>query len=214
MKLPLHLLNFIIALLLVSNVYARPWRVDQIPNGSKYQCLNCHFNIEGGGARNPFGQTVEDNLSNGNVRWDLIFNIDSDGDGFTNGEELQDPDGKWAIGLPDPGDMNLVTKQWDPNSKPTTSDIKNSIVRINSEIYPNPVNNILNLKFNSNYSDISEFQIFDFLGNEVYTKLINTKIGENIISLNVNNIIHYDGIYFIDFKNKYFEIKKKYIFKK
>lgn len=214
MKFSLPLLIIVIALLFVSNLYTRPWRVAQIPNGSKYQCLNCHFNIEGGGPRNPFGQTVEDNLSNGNVRWDLIFNIDSDGDGFTNGQELQDPNGQWAIGFPDPGDVNLVTKQWDPKSKPATSEIENSKSQISSEIYPNPVSNTINLRFISNYFEKSELSVFDINGNKIYYEIMNTKIGENNIQLNLRNITSQEGVYFILFRNKYFEIKKKITFKK
>ena len=32
----------------------------------------------------------------------------SDGDGFTNGQELQDPDGTWSTGNPNPGDVSKV----------------------------------------------------------------------------------------------------------
>ena len=33
-----------------------------------------------------------------------LANMDADGDGFTNGEELGDPDGTWLEGDPSPGD--------------------------------------------------------------------------------------------------------------
>ena len=58
----------------------------------------------GGDARNPFGLTVEaDFLDAGNVVWGgELAAIDSDDDGFTNGEELGDPDGTWVVGDPDP----------------------------------------------------------------------------------------------------------------
>ena len=58
------------------------------------------------GSANPFGLTVEGdfltaiNLS-GNVIWGPeLAAIDSDGDGFTNGEELGDPEGTWQPGDP------------------------------------------------------------------------------------------------------------------
>ena len=44
----------------------------------------------GGDARNPFGLTVEADF------------LDAGDDGFTNGEELGDPDGTWVVGDPDP----------------------------------------------------------------------------------------------------------------
>jgi hypothetical protein len=51
-----------------------------------------------------------------NKTWTLtLANQDSDGDGFTNGEELQDPSGAWAIGKPDPGDVSFVSNPSDSN---------------------------------------------------------------------------------------------------
>ena len=79
---------------------ARRFRLDQIPN-SVNDCGTCHFDPRGGGARNDFGQDVEANLTEpgfrGDVQWAEIFDLDSDGDGCTNGEELADPDGTWRI---------------------------------------------------------------------------------------------------------------------
>jgi len=93
---------------------ARPHRVAQIPNGNVNDCANCHVNAAGGGARNAFGSAVEAGLDSngpsGNVQWNAtLAGADSDGDGATNGLELQDPTGVWSSGQAAPGDRDLVT---------------------------------------------------------------------------------------------------------
>lgn len=107
-----------------SGAEARPTRPAQIPNGNANNCANCHINPAGGGARNIFGQMVEASFLtaagfSGNVKWgpDLAA-LDADGDGFTNGEELGDPEGLWKAGDPVPGDPAAVTLPGDPNSHP------------------------------------------------------------------------------------------------
>lgn len=105
---------------------ARPWRPGQIPNGLNIEanegdsCLTCHNNF-GGGPRNAFGLDVEALVAAGSQEpfWSTeLAQMDSDEDGFTNGEELQDPDGSWSAGDPDPGDVALVTHPGDANSFP------------------------------------------------------------------------------------------------
>jgi hypothetical protein len=93
---------------------ARDWRVNQIPNATKFSCNTCHTS-GGGTPRNDFGKLVEKSFlidANGqlNANWGpLLASLDADNDGVTNGEELQDPYGQWKEGDPSPGDPNLVT---------------------------------------------------------------------------------------------------------
>jgi hypothetical protein len=80
----------------IQDVDARASRVNQLPNGSVFGCGNCHTNSSGGGPRNAFGNAVPLSGSGGgaSVQWSATFAaLDSDGDGFTNGTELGDPDG-------------------------------------------------------------------------------------------------------------------------
>ena len=57
----------------------------------------------------------------GDVVWGPeLAALDADGDGFTNGEELQDPEGAWRLGDPKPGNPDAVTHPGDPDSHPPT----------------------------------------------------------------------------------------------
>ena len=90
------------ALLVPTVVDARSFRAAQVPGGS---CDTCH--IVPGGPRNLLGQQIEALLpepkASQSVDWPLVYGLDADGDGYTNGQEMGDPDGDWMIGLPDPG---------------------------------------------------------------------------------------------------------------
>lgn len=74
---------------------ARDFRPDMLPNGNVFSCTTCHTTAFGG-PRNAFGREVERRVRPGSrdAFWtpDLAA-LDSDGDGFTNGEELGDPEG-------------------------------------------------------------------------------------------------------------------------
>jgi glucose/arabinose dehydrogenase/plastocyanin len=107
---------------------ARPWRPGQLPNGGVFSCANCHIDPGGGGPRNPFGQAVEAELISryGNAFgepggfWGPTLALqDSDGDAFTNGEELSDPAGIWTPGTPNPA--GPVTNPGNPNSHPANA---------------------------------------------------------------------------------------------
>ncbi len=111
---PLILLSILI-LLAPEVADAREIYPARIPNGTVNNCSNCHVNPRGAGDRNDFGTAFED----GGLVWtaDLAL-ADSDGDGFTNGAELLDPDGEWSPGDEDPGEPADVTKPGDPDSHP------------------------------------------------------------------------------------------------
>lgn len=83
-------------------VQARDFRVNQIPNGQVFRCATCHVSAGGGGARNPFGQAVQA-ITGTSSRpfWSAtLAAADSDGDGFSNGQELGDVEGT-AVRCPD-----------------------------------------------------------------------------------------------------------------
>lgn len=102
------LLIVLVSFGLSSAAEARTQRVQQIPNGSAFSCTACHVNASpsgpANGQRNDFGAQVEANLTGAGsvsaqeVDWLAIYELDADGDGFTNGEELGDPNGEWQQG--------------------------------------------------------------------------------------------------------------------
>ena len=107
---------------------ARNFRVSQLPNGNIKGCANCHVNPGGGGTRNAFGREVQNNFLTasgfaGQVVWNArLAQLDSDGDGVSNGTELGDPDGDGNVDatLPvtNPGDPNDFAQTVQP--PPTT----------------------------------------------------------------------------------------------
>ena len=96
-------------------VDARPFRVSQVPNGNRFNCVVCHLSPQGG-ALNGFGYDVSQTLVEGDADWSAVCELDSDLDEYTNGEELGDPDCMWSIGSPNP--QGSVTAPGDATSFP------------------------------------------------------------------------------------------------
>lgn len=96
---------------------ARAFRVNDIPNGTKNTCLNCHVDLNAS-AQSDFGADAQLALvgaglpSTKHVDWAKLCPFDSDRDGWTNGEELGDPDCKWQS-----GDMNPPATVFLPGEK-------------------------------------------------------------------------------------------------
>lgn len=116
----------VIALSFQMQTCSNPWTrggalVAAIPNGNVDSCNACHYGgyYDDPPTNPPFRV---DFWQNGNS-WDAVLAvIDSDGDGYTNGEELQDPLGNWSQGDPNPGDPALVSNPANPNSTPPLID--------------------------------------------------------------------------------------------
>lgn len=77
-----------------------------IPNGLAVGCVACHLANNDPGL-NLFGQAVSATKRSGLPHWPSLFELDSDADGQTNGQELGDPCGTWRKGQPAPRTTNI-----------------------------------------------------------------------------------------------------------
>jgi Cu/Zn superoxide dismutase len=136
MRFKLLVLSSFAAILISSVADARPFRPGLIPNGFSVACFTCHvkFPTPGDGPRNAFGQEVETRVTPLGMEafWGPeLAALDSDGDGFTNGEELGDPDGSWSPGDPSPGHPALIAR---PGSNRSTPPRPEEVVSVNAQV--------------------------------------------------------------------------------
>jgi hypothetical protein len=219
---------FLLGLFLVvvssNDLFAKAFRVGQIPNGSKLGCISCHNSQNGGDSRNPFGKSVGTKyLVDGNVQWGPeLSKLDSDGDGFTNGEELQDPNGEWKVGNPAPGNPDLVTNPGDPASKPNVNGISDAIYAMNDPYEINITQNLnfseINISYNLIKNTYVKLEIIDLNGYSLRF-IENTEKSEgrhtnNWDGRNDAGATIPDGVYFIRLSTSENTIIKKFIYNK
>lgn len=182
--MPKQLFLIVLALSAIAgNSFSREKRVSQIPNGSKFSCVNCHNGT--GGPRNPFGLTIQSGYltvsgAGGDVIWGAaLAMIDSDGDGFSNGIELQDPSGAWTTGSPAPGVFASVTNPGTSTSKPPSA-VENENGTAFPEMprlhpnYPNPFNPSTSIPFDLPRDMHVSLRVLDTRGRSI-AMLLNEK---------------------------------------
>lgn len=159
---------FLVMTLTVVDLEGRSFRVNQIPNGAKFGCTNCHTGF--GGPRNAFGNAVNNGFldNGGNVVWGpALAALDSDGDGASNGAELQDPMGAWKIGNPNPGDPALVSNPGDPQSTTRVQVVNTPAFFKLFPNHPNPFNPSTTLTFSVSKPASVRLTVYDLLGKPV-----------------------------------------------
>ena len=185
-------ITFIILLLSATSItylVGRSFRVSKVPYGNNYSCNTCHTN-GGGTPRNPFGLDVQARVTpNGqeNFWGPELAALDSDGDGFSNGVELQDPNGTWVPGTATPGDPLLVTHPGDANDFPAITSVDKFAELPNKfelkSNYPNPFNPTTNIIFSIPNNSNVRLDIFNSLG-----QLVRTLVDQNYASGNYTTI--------------------------
>lgn len=208
-----------LVLLIAIDISAMDFRVNQIPNGGKFGCANCHVSPAGGGARNAFGQMVESKYLdfNGNVKWSAAMAAeDPDGDGFTNGQELQDPTGAWGAGDKAPGTASLVTNPGDRNSKPAGTDVEGIELPTTYSLaqnYPNPFNPTTQINFTLPVSGKVVLEVFDITGKSVAT-LVDAEMQSGIHTYEFNAADLSSGVYFFRLRANQFIATRKFVLMK
>ena len=152
-RLGFFLCAWVTILALPSAAAARRTYPPKLPNralalspttGLMEPCITCHNNPDGGSACrdgtnspghqefcfNPFGQAFKDAATaTGLYLWTpQLAQLDSDGDGFTNGQELQDPTGNWLEGQAAPGKATYATRPGFGTDSPGDHDVDNDNV--------------------------------------------------------------------------------------
>ena len=117
--------------------FAHEFYASRVPNratamttaGAVKPCITCHDNPDGGAGcvagggttpcLNPFGLAFR---AAGFTWTPALAMGDADGDGFTNGQELQDPSGTWTVVMESPGVAEYVTRPGFNSSSPGLHD--------------------------------------------------------------------------------------------
>lgn len=171
MKRSFKYISIVFLLGSITFIVGRSFRVSKVPHGTKYSCNTCHTS-GGGSPLNSFGLDVEARVTPNGLEnfWDHeLAALDSDGDGFTNGEELQDPGGLWSEGTVNPGNAALVTHPGNTNDFPTSVQIvENDLKKFELyNNYPNPFNPTTTIRFSIAEDSNVKIVIFDQVGQEV-----------------------------------------------
>jgi hypothetical protein len=191
--------------------------VSQIPNGSKYSCATCHPNGNYG-QLNDFGKATKLYLSGGKINWvEALALLDSDGDGFSNGVELQDPHGTWKQGDPAPGELSLVTNPGDANSFPNENyveDFGKVSGMIIKSVYPNPVRERAVIDISFSVAGYFKLELYNYAGLQM-CMLEAGYYQPGIYSINLKTLGYLNtGEYFLNFNfNGYQRLEKILIIK-
>ncbi|MFN4083850.1 MAG: T9SS type A sorting domain-containing protein [Bacteroidia bacterium] len=95
------------------------------------------------------------------------------------------------------------------SSRGLINSINKQQVLTNTKVWPNPVNDILNISFNSNTSAQSVIEVYDVIGNLVYQTNTAIQTGENTLNILVTNLT--SGIYFYNIKGSNFSQTGKWL---
>jgi len=85
------LISAIVLVSAASISHSKPFRMTIIPDsGRKLGCSACHVSLRGGGKLNPFGKDyAKYGVAAGEKYTGELDKLDSDKDGFTNGQEFK-----------------------------------------------------------------------------------------------------------------------------
>lgn len=135
---PLFALALSLSLALpTQRVLAFPRLAGNLPNtasaptsfGAPAACITCHSHPDGGRACEPESafpclNSFGDAFVASSFLWTVaLAEQDSDGDGFTNGQELQDPTGTWLPTDPTPGNPLQTSQPGSSDSSPGQNDL-------------------------------------------------------------------------------------------